>query len=530
MAPILLIIFIFVSLFSQTSEKFFEKSPILLVDVEQKSKMTIDSTRSIDLTDTKELDHSQSIQPPISFDDKNKRLDELTKENLQAKQQLESDKQKLHSEIVELKSIIDCLESKITRIEHKLSDADANFMGKCVELDAINSQLNKERANNHVLKSQLDSMDNTIKLKDELISKYQKDLYNYTENEKAQVERIRQLQDEIEAFNRHSKHSSPSKSNQHIHDELDHLKELLADTERELNEKMIAYEKALLDIAEQEKVIFHLNNVITDSKSAKSVEELRNEIRSHREQNEQLKIENDELKQRILTVEADENAIDEIASRVEEELNYSAQLDSSIIKAIESDGNNSDKENRLNRNDIEALRLRNKQLEAKVEKLQQSLDTERDKYSAIRKQDANCIESMSKRLEAAIQNQSEMSKSLDQERAKSARLSTRMLEEQFERSKLSASNLSLNESLHNSPKKEPDQYKRQTDEIKSLKVQLEREKERMLSLDSWQQEKAQLEQRLSHQRSHTDNIKDDFDRAVREKQLIQIELDQTLKR
>lgn len=322
-----------------------------------------------------------------------------------------------------------------------------------------------------------------------------------------------------------------------MHDEIDHLKEALVDTERELSEKMIAYEKALLDIAEQEKIIFHLNDVLTDSKSAKSVEELRIEMRTHREQNEELKQANDELKQRLLLAEradalADENAIDEIANRVEEELNYSAQLDSNIIKAIESDGNNSDKENQFDRNaaDIEAMRMRNKQLESKIEKLQQTLESERDKYAVIRKQDANCIETISTRLEAAIQYQSELTKSLDQERSKSARLSTRMLEEQFERSKLSTSNLSLNESLSGSPKREPDQYRRHSDEIKSLKLQLEREKERLTNADILQQEKFHLEKRLNDQRSQADDIKDELNRAVREKQSLQSELDQTLKR
>lgn len=527
-------------IYFQSSEKYFEKTPISLMLTSQvkPSKLAADSIRSVDLTDNKETEFSQSLQPPsLSFEDKNKLLDELTMENLQAKQKLEEDKLKLSGEIVQLKSIIDSLESKITTIERKLSDSDANVMSKCIELDSTNAQLKKERANNHVLKTQLDSMDNTIKLKDELISKYQKDLYNYTQNEKDHLEKIRQLQDECEAFNRHSKHSSPSKMNQQMHDEIDHLKEVLVDTERELNEKMIAYEKALLDIAEQEKIIFHLNDVLTDSKSAKSVEELRIEMRTHREQNEELKKENDELKQRLLLAEradalADENAIDEIANRVEEELNYSAQLDSNIIKAMESDGNNSDKENIFDRNvaDIEAMRMRNKQLECKIEKLQQSLESERDKYSLIRKQDANCIETMSKRLEAAIQNQSDLTKSLDHERAKSARLSTRMLEEQFERSKLSTSNLSLNESLSGSPKRDPDQYRRHSDEIKSLKLQLEREKDRLTNADFLQQEKIHLEKRLNDQRSQADDIKDELNRAVREKQSLQSELDQTLKR
>lgn len=525
--------------YSQNTEKFFERTPASLVDAKNTQfspKLAADSIRSIDLTDNKYAE--LTIQPPsLTFEEKNKMLDDLTIENMRAKEKLELDKQKLDGEIVELKRIIDSLESKITSIERKLSDSDANCMSKCVELDSINTQLNKERANNHVLKTQLDSMDNTIKLKDELISKYQKDLYNYTQNETLHLEKIRRLQDENEAFNRSSKHSSPSKTNQNMYNEIDQLKEALAETERELNEKMIAYEKALLDIAEQEKIIFHLNDVLTDSKTAKSVEELRIEIRNHREQTDELKKENNDLKQRLLAAEridvlADEN-IDEIANRVEEELNYSAQLDSSIIKAaMESDGNSSDKENLFDRNkaDLEAMRLRNKQLESKIDKLQQALEIEREKNMMIRKQDANCIETISKRLEAAMENQSALSQSLDVERAKSARLSTRMLEEQFERSKLSASNLSLNESLSGSPKREPDQYRRQSDEIKSLKVLLEREKERSTASELLQHEKTQLERKVSEQRVHADNAKSEMNRAVREKQLLQTELDQTLKR
>lgn len=514
------------------------------------SKLTNESSRAQIPTIDSRLSSSNSVYGRMSneeidslkslLDERNKLIDKFTVENSQLKQTLEVEKQKLNKEINDLHNQIDSLKAKVTSIERNLSETKEILEAKSIECNDLNSHLNEERANNHVIKQQLNSMDNTIKLKDELISKYQKDLYNYTQNEKTHLEMINRLQSENNALTDSSKEMNQS----NVYDEIEHLKEILADTERDLSEKMIAYEKCLLDIAEHEKTIFHLNDVLTDSKTAKSVEELRIEIRTNREKNDELKRENEQLKQQLLQSQrteclADETTIDEIADRVEKELNYSAQLDSNIMKAIESDGNGSDKENLFNRNDtdIEAIRMRNKQLESKIEKLQQSLECEREKSILTRKQDATCIETMSKRLEAAIQNENELSKSLEQEREKSARLSTKMLEEQFERSK-NASTLSLNESPMASPRRLPksneifdqDLLKRQNDELKLLKSQLEREKERSMDIGALVREKSRLEKELSEHKTYSDGIKDELNRIIRENQLLQNELDQTQER
>lgn len=470
-------------------------------------------------------------------------LQEATAENERLKMDLDAEKEKLTKDIDRLNQQIDQLKSKVDASEEKLTAANE----KCAEINTLNRRLKEERANNTVVKQQLTSMDNTIKLKDELISKLQKEMFNYAQNEKIHMETIGRLQKEHSNLVDGANSSNDSATNQHLHNEIERLKETLADTEHELADKMIAYEKCLLDIAEHEKTIFHLSDVLTDSKTARSVEELRIQIRSYREKNDDLKDEIEKLKQTLLQNERspspiqialDEIGIDEITSRVQKELNYSAQLDSNIMRAIESDELNSDTENYLDHNEneeIEMIRTRNKQLEMLIEKLQRSLELEKDKFSKIHKQDANCIETMTKRLEAAIMNETKLSKMLDEEKSKTAQLSTKILEHQFERSKLSVSNLSLNESPISSPRRlqkngEMDQelLKRQNDEIKLLKSQLEREKERALDTEkTLARQKDRFEKELNDQKTYGDSLKDELDRIMRENQLLQNELEQT---
>lgn len=234
----------------------------------------------------------------------------------------------------------------------------------------------------------------------------------------------------------------------------------------------------------------------------------------------------------------DENAIDEITSRVEKELNYSAQLDSNILKAIESDELNSDNENIDHRfqsgQEIEKIRSQNKILTTNIEQLKQKQDSERQSFSSIREQDADCIDTMTKRLEAALLQEATLSNLLEEERAKTAQLSTKILEHQFERSKLSLSNLSLNDSSNGSPRRsqkntefDQEYVKRQNDEIKLLKSQIEREKERALDIEkNLVREKERFEKELRDQQSYGDSIKDELDRVIRENQSLRNELDE----
>lgn len=521
----------------------------------------------------------------LSLEDKTKLVDEITAESKKLRDEFDSEKDKLLKEIDTLHLQIDDLQSKVETIEAELALTTKNFDKKCSDFESMNDQLGEELANNGVMKQQLNSMENTIKHKDELISKLQKDVDASSANEKVNLDTINRLKREnsdlvnskgskesnysveilqlreelavvkemladaerahmdavlrLKQKNTELAHSEGikdaeySKENHQLREELSVVKGMLADAEQELAEKMIDYEKCVLDLKEQEKKIFHLTDVLTDSKTARSVEELRIEIRARREENERLKQEIQELKRRLsverssspLRAATSEPEIDEITRRVENELNYSAQLDSSILKAMEKDDLDDDDE------ELEIIRAENKQLTESIRKIQDSLESERQKFKYLHQQDTNCIAEMTKRLDAAIEHEHELNKLLEEERNKTSKLSTKMLEHQFERAKLSASNLSLNESPISSPRrlqKESDQelLKCQNDEIRLLKSQLEREKERASDIDkSLAREKNRFEKELTEQKAYGDRMKDELERIIRENKTLQEELE-----
>lgn len=516
-------------------------SPLQLSSITEIPSLSFRSDGSSNPQLQEEVDHLKS-----TLEDKLKLISDMKSEIEFLKNSFEAERTKFTKDIDSLKGQIVELKSKIQIAEKSLAEAKQ----KSTEFDTMNKQLQEERANNAVIKEQLNSMDNTIKLKDEVISKYQKDLYNFTQNEKIHLETINRLQREKTDLVDGNEIRNDSTSIHELQEEIDRLKEILAETERELSEKMIDCEKYLLDIAEQEKTIFHLNDVLTDSKTARSVEELRIQIRSYRDKNDELQEEVRRLMDKLRTEKSsspiptaiDETGIDEITSRVEKELNYSAQLDSSIMKAIETEEIHSDDENYFDKNEndtqIAELRVRNKQLETTIEQLQHSIEIEKEKFSLIHKQDASCIESMTKRLEAAIDCENKLTNALDEEKSKTAQLSTKMLEHQFERSKLSTSMTSLNDSPIASPRRlqkggelEQELLKRQNDEIKLLKSQLEREKERALDTEeTLAREKNRFETELHEQKSYGDGLKDEIDRMIRENQSLQDELEQTQNR
>lgn len=480
----------------------------------------------------------------LSLEDKTKLADEANAETKKLKHEFDAEKDKLSKEIDVLCGQINELQSKIEAIEAELVLATKNYDQKCSNLqklesdfESLNGHLSEERANNGVMKQQLSSMENTIKFKDELIEKFTKDVATKNDTEKlqlAEIDRLKRENSELAILN-NSKTNEELKVNQKLHDEIAMLKETLVNTEEELAYKMISYEKCLLDMKEQEQKIIHLNDILTDSKTARSVEEFRIEIRTLRDENERLKQEIEGLMQRLskrstspMPTDIDGPGIDEITSRVEKELNYGAQLDSNILKVMEKcDSDNEDDE------DMDAIRAENKELEKAYEHIQDSLEAERQKFAFVHQQDANCIEVLKKRLELAIETEHELNKLLEEERSKTSQLSTKILEHQFERAKLSASNLSLNESPISSPRRlqkggESDQelLKCQNDEIKLLKSQLEREKERAVDIErALTREKSRFEKEFTEQKAYGDRMKDELERIIRENKTLQEELD-----
>lgn len=472
----------------------------------------------------------------LSLEDKTKLVDDVTAESMKLKQEFDSKKDKLTKEIDELRGQIDELQSEVQSIEAELTKSNKNYDQKCSELKSISDQLKEECANHDVIKQQLNSMGNTIKLKDELISKLQKDIENYNEIEKLNLDMINRLKNEnCDLSKLKSTKDETDGTEAILQEELAVVKEMLTDTERELSEKMIAHEKCLLDLKDQEKKIFHLTDILTDSKSARSVEEMRIEMRMHQDENERLKKEIEELKNKHIVERSTSPIksinIDGLTSNVDEDVLYSKQLDNRIMRAI--DEKDEVVSNEENEDELDALRAEKEELIRAIEKLQESLDFEREKYSFNHDQDAQCIEVMRKRLEVAIETESELNKLLEEERNKTSKLSTKMLEHQFERAKLTASNMSLNESPIASPRRltkggESDQelLKCQNDEIKLLKSQLEREKERASDVEkSLGREKNRFEKELSEQKAYGERMRDELERIIRENKTLQEELD-----
>lgn len=476
----------------------------------------------------------------LSLEDKTKLVDDVTAESKRLKEEYDGEKNKLAEEIDSLRDQVDELQSKIETIEAELVLTSKNYDKKCSDFDAMSVQLNEERANSGVIKQQLNSMENTIKFKDELISKLQKDIDNYIESEKDNfdiINRLKREHSEQQNFN-DNKIADSSEVNQQLREELTVVKQILAETEQELNEKMISYEKCLLDIKEQENKIFHLTDILTDSKTARSVEELRIEIRTHREQNEQLKLQVEDLKQKLKVqrsitgspLKNDDNRINEISDSVEKELSYSAQFETNALEAIDENDGESDIENE---NEVDEIRAENKELEKVIMELQNSLESEREKFAYIHQQDGNCIEAIKKRLEEVLENEAKLNRLLEDERNRTSQLSTKILEHQFERAKLSASNLSLNESPISSPRRlqkggESDQelLKCQNDEIRLLKSQLEREKERAADTEkALAREKNRFEKELVEHKAYGDRMRDELERIIRENKTLQDELD-----
>lgn len=517
-------------LFSTNSVNDTNSVPVVPLISTQLSSVT--KNDSIDGDDSKSLrDEIEYLK--LSIEDKIKLVDDVTAEKKKMKESFVVEKDKLGKEIDALHSQIDELQSKVDTIEAELAMSTKNCDKKCSEFASVQDLLNQERANNNVIKQQLNSMENTISLKDELISKLQMDLKKLNEDELMNLESIKRLQQQnTELANLNGKDTSLV--NQELRNELARMKEVLIDTERELYDKMISYEKCLLDIKEQEEQIFKLTDALTDSKSARSVEELRIEISKHREENMLLKKQLDEIKRRMSVQRsidaADDAGIEEMTSRVEKELNYSAHLDSSILKAaMEGDFD-------LNQepfDDIDIIREEKMDLENELKEMRNTLDSEREKYLYIHQQDTHCIETIQARLEVAMETEKELNRLLEEERSKTSKLSTKMLEHQFERAKLSASNLSLNESPISSPRRlikggESDQelLKCQNDEIKLLKSQLEREKERASDTEkSLMREKGRFEKQLDEQKAYGDRMRDELERIIRENKTLQEELE-----
>lgn len=353
------------------------------------------------------------------------------------------------------------------------------------EIEELQQRFDEKSKESIDLRRQLETMNDSIVKKDNLLSKFEKESQNWAQLESNYQQKISELQQTTG-----ESHSATEAR----------LQEELEATKTDLFEKMVDFEKVQLDVV-------HLRSLL------------------HRQQENNLK----------------PDAMDEIAESVEKELNYSAHLDSSILKAIESDEVNSEedffhqKSHKQRDNDVlhEELLATQQKYEAErrtVLQMQKLLDVERHSSGSLQQQDAHIIEAMRNRLAAAVEHEAQMERQLDDERAKVERLNAQLL---LNHRSLSRENSFLVKTPPDSPRRTPRMSEMESElvgrlqsEVKLLTAQNDREKERLTDTERvMEREKSRFEKELADRRDYGDRIKRELDRVFEEKEKIAVMLD-----
>lgn len=360
----------------------------------------------------------------------------------------------------------------------KLSQDVTTYQTKCSENERMLSDLER-------LKHQVTSYNNVMSEKESLLKKLEQDLVKYVQSENELLEKADHCDKLLEA-------------NQRLESDIDSLK-------RELSLKSFALEKCKFDLQEMEQK--------TDS----------------------LKKEDD-----VLVGVNRDLSVEEITAQLERELNYSAELDKNIIKAIESESDiNSELEELGGKRPIRFQEKMKKledeldSLKKQYQKVSNELEDEKKNSDSIQMQDASLIEAIKIRLEAALDNENVLKKMLDTERQKTDSLASQLTGVQ--RTKSFDNYLLFNKSsLQDSPRRlaklnefESEVVSRLESEIKLLSSQNERERERVVDLQKvLDRERDRFNKALVDQQEYSEQMKKEVKRLVNDKEQLENDLDQ----
>ncbi|XP_055600528.1 pericentrin isoform X2 [Uranotaenia lowii] len=546
---------------------------------------------------------------------------QLYEDLLQEKKDLKEELKKVKASLVELESVSEKLEKKEVELKDALeklalkegevedfnnsnSKIKEEMQQQLVESQGLRSDYQKSQFLLDTLKQQVESLNKTISHKDELLTKLEKDILNYSKNEEKYLEQLKVLDakdtelkilqgnykdrlHEIDILNednrflneditrlkneiaKSSSTSLPFNPSyvQFLKQNCEKFEEELDETKAMLTEKMLALERVKIDLSacqreaedlrcmlkEKESMIQQIgvdgNNLHEalsgiQNKMQENNISLNKKLREEQERNAVLQSEVNKLKIQLQRSDNSSSpkpfSVEEIAEQIEKELNYSAQLDSSIMKAIESDDVNSEGE--LNKSNGKAQKSASnlddikQQLQMEIDnngKLHEMLEQEKHNSNAIQMQDAEIIEAMRLRLEAAIDNESALQKLLAEEKNKNDRLSTLMAGVQRTKSfdnYLLMSTKSPQESplrrLNRSNEFESEVVARYEGEIKFLSAQNERERERAVDLQRvLERERNRFEKEIADRNEHSERVKKELLRVTKEKDRLEVELD-----
>ncbi|XP_055703878.1 pericentrin isoform X5 [Phlebotomus papatasi] len=415
---------------------------------------------------------------------------------------LEADKNHLVRELDEIRLRMSSMESleedlkrcqgenevllvKMVQLEKDLKEKSE----KIAELESMKSQFGQEVPNTvELLEQEVESLKVSLARREDQMTKLEKETINFARIEKTfevEIENLRQ----------------------------------------ELIQKSLQHEKCKLDLQEAQ---------LMAEKLKQEVDKLRGQHRS----------ENSSSPKPF--------SLEEIAAQVEQELNYSAQLDSNILKAIESDDINSDEDLEQHRrnvqellrqsgsieSEIQDLRMnleaeaqrndellrQNSQFMAEVEKLRSQVESEKKSSTQIQQEDARIIEALRLRLESALQNESDMQKMLQEERARTERITMSAVQRSKSRESLQKS--SPAESPRRFGDVESELVARLESEMKLLTAQNERERDRVKDLQSvLERERQRFDREVADQKDHGARLSGEIDRVIKERDSLQCDLD-----
>jgi golgin subfamily B member 1 len=358
----------------------------------------------------------------------------------------------------------------------KLSEDLSISQTKCKENEKMLNDLER-------LKLQVTSYNDVMAEKENLLKKLELDLMKYVKSDRELLEKAENCDKLLDA-------------NQQLESDVDNLK-------RELSLKSFALEKCKFDLQEMEQKV-------------------------------------DSLKKDDEVIDMRNISVEEISAKLERELNYSAELDGNIAKAIESESEVNSELEELGGKRPSRYQEKMKKLEEELDSLKKQyqkinaeLDDEKKNSDSIQMQDASLIEAIKIRLEAALDNENVLKRMLEAERHKTDSLSSQLTG--IQRTKSFDNYLLFNKSsMPDSPRRlaklnefESEVVSRLESEIKLLSSQNERERDRVVDLQKvLDRERDRFSKALVDQQEYSEQMKKEVKRLVNDKEQLENELDQ----
>ncbi|XP_049315259.1 centrosome-associated protein CEP250 isoform X10 [Bactrocera dorsalis] len=500
--------------------------------------------------------------PGLELSAMNKRLAEEKEMYQKLKQEVQYLKEKLTSASTEKEKAIREKDQEMQAIEEELVGTQVRLGGLQHELEQqqmeiselkkeaqkcvlLQTEIAEKTAEIELLLSSQERLTKENKEQQERLTKGEKELLNYKENEQRLQNRITDLQQKVLQATEQGVNERES-----LRKELRAVSEIHEQCKKTVRE-LEARKLDIVQLSEQLKAKEQRLQMLTNKlgQADENATELQQKISRLEEEVERLR------QQPNSDNSSKQYSVDEIAQQVEKELNYSVQLDSNILQAIESEEeNNLDRKSRDKAsqepnkteaqgtddenftgerellNQLEALKAQIAVEREHNEDIRQELLIEKQHSQEIQEQDVLIIEAMRKRLETALEKEDELHKLLDIERERCERLQTQLTAMQRAESRR---NSLLLKSPTDSPRKSPralsndfesELAERLRSEIKLLTAQNDRERERCADAQrSSERERQRYENELQERVDYCEKLKREMEKLGRDKDLAEQE-------